>query len=83
MVNDCMEVFMDDFTPYGNNFDEALKNLEKFIEQCEQTHLSLSTKKCHIMMSEGIVPGNFISPAGIQVDPAKIKVIANIPTPRS
>ena len=30
MVNDCMEVFMDGFTPYGNSFDEALENLEKF-----------------------------------------------------
>ena len=29
MVNDCMEVFMDDFTPYGNSFDEALENLKK------------------------------------------------------
>ena len=25
MVNDCMEFLMDDFTPYGSNFDEALK----------------------------------------------------------
>ena len=33
-----------------------------------------------MMMSEGIVLGNFISAAAIQVDPAKIMVIANIPT---
>ena len=33
------------------------------------------------MMSEGVVLGNFISANGIQVDPAKIKVIKNIPTP--
>jgi hypothetical protein len=24
MVNDCKEIFMDDFTPYGTDFDEAL-----------------------------------------------------------
>ena len=36
-----------------------------------------------MMMSEGIVLRNFISVAGIQVDLAKIKVIANIPTPGS
>ena len=72
---------MDDFTPYGNSFDEALKNLKKFLEHCEHTHLFLSTEKCHMMVSEGIVLGNFISASGIHVDPTKIKVIANIPTP--
>ena len=34
-----------------------------------------------MMMSEGVVLGNFISVDGIQVDPSKIKVIKNIPTP--
>ena len=60
MVNDSMEVFMDDFTLYGNSFDEALENLENFLKHCEQTHLSLSTEKCHTMMSEGVVMGHFV-----------------------
>ena len=34
-----------------------------------------------MMMSEGVVLGHFISVDGIQVDPSKIKVIKNIPTP--
>jgi hypothetical protein len=34
-----------------------------------------------MMMSEGVVLGHFISYAGIQVDPAKIQVILDIPTP--
>jgi hypothetical protein len=33
-----------------------------------------------MMMSEGVVLGHFISYAGIQVDPAKIQVILDIPT---
>ena len=36
-----------------------------------------------MMMSEGIVLGNFISIVGIQVDPAKIKVILNILIPQT
>ena len=76
-----MESFMDDFTPYGRYFEEALKNLEKVLTRCEQTQLSLSTEKCHMMMSEGVVLGNFISTDDIQVHPSKIKVIENIPTP--
>ena len=72
---------MDEFTPYSSIFEEALKNLEKVLVRCEQTQLSLSTKKCHMMMSEGVVLGHFISADGIQVDPSKIRVIEKIPTP--
>ena len=71
---------MDDFTPYGKDFEEALENLKKVLTRCEQTQISLSTEKFHMMMSEGLVLGHFISVDGIQVDPLKIKVIKNIPT---
>ena len=75
-----MEIFMDDFT-HGKYFEEALKNLEKVLTHCKHTQLSLSTENCHMMMSEGVVLGNFISADGIQGDPSKIKVIKNKPTP--
>ena len=80
LVNDSMEIFMDDFT-HGKYFEEALENLKKVLTRCEQTQPSLSNEKCHMMMSEGVVLGHFISANGIQVDPSKIKVIKNIPTP--
>ena len=70
-----------DFTPYGKYFEEALENLKKVLTCCEQTQLSLSTEKFYMMMSEGVVLGHFIFVNGIQVDPSKIKVIKNIPTP--
>jgi hypothetical protein len=83
MLNDSMEIFMDDFTPYGVSFQEALENLEKVLKRCIQAQLSLSTEKCHMMMSEGIVLGHVISSQGIQVDPSKIEVIKNLPTPKT
>ena len=81
MVNDSMDIFMDELTPYGSEFEEALKNLENVLTRCEHSQLSLRTEKCHMMMSEGVVLGHFISADGIQVDPSKIRVIENIPTP--
>ena len=83
MVNDSMDIFMDDFSPYGSDFEEALKNLQKVLTCGEQTQLSLSIEKCHMMMSEGVVLGHFISIDGIQVDPSKIRVIENIPNLRT
>ena len=35
------------------------------------------------MMRKGVVLGKFISANGIQVDPSKIRLIENIPTPRT
>ena len=66
---------------HGRDFEEALENLKKVLTRCEHTQLSLSTEKCHMMMSEGVVLGHYISANGIQVYPSKIKVIKNIPTP--
>jgi hypothetical protein len=43
LVNDSLDIYMDDFTPYGDTFDMALDNLEKVLKRCKQTHLSLST----------------------------------------
>jgi hypothetical protein len=74
---------MDDFTPYGVSFQEALENLEKVLKRCIQAQISLSTEKCHMMMNEGIVLGHFISSQGIQVDPSKIQVIKDLPTPKT
>ncbi|MGG6712949.1 UNVERIFIED_CONTAM: RNA-directed DNA polymerase, partial [Salmonella enterica subsp. enterica serovar Weltevreden] len=31
-----LEVFMDDFSLYGDSFDETLDNLEKFLARCEE-----------------------------------------------
>ena len=55
LLNDCLEIFMDEFTPYGDAFETTLVNLEKVLECCEQTNVALSTEKCHMMMTKGIV----------------------------
>lgn len=72
---------MDDFTTYGSKFEEALKNLKKFLQRCEDYNLSLNSEKCFMMMQEGIVLGHHICITGIQVDLAKIEVIQNLPAP--
>lgn len=83
MLNDSLEIFMDDFTTYGATFEDALQNLEKVLKRCIEAHLALSTENCHMMMNQGIVLSHFISFLGIQVDPAKIQVIQNLPIPKT
>eukprot|EP00253_Pinus_taeda_P035744 PITA_35744 len=83
VLDNLAEIFMDDFTPYGTAFEDALQNLEKVLKQCIEVHLALSTEKCHMMMNEGIVLGHYVSLLGIQVDPAKIQVILTLPIPKT
>ncbi|GJY26712.1 reverse transcriptase domain-containing protein [Tanacetum coccineum] len=71
MFQDFMEVFMDDFSNFGNSFDSCLNNLSMMLARCEETNLVLNWEKCHFMVREGIVLGHKISKAGIEVDKAK------------
>ncbi|GJV20189.1 reverse transcriptase domain-containing protein [Tanacetum coccineum] len=81
MYKDFMEVFMDDVFIFGNSFNSCLTNLSKMLARCEETNLVLNWEKFHFMVKEGIVLGHKISSAGIEVDKAKVDVIAKLPYP--
>nr|GEX67561.1 DNA-directed DNA polymerase [Tanacetum cinerariifolium] len=81
MIEQTMEVFMDDFSIFGNSFSTCLTNLEKMIKRCEDTKLAFNWEKNHFMVKEGIVLGHKMSKKGIEVDKAKIKVISKLPHP--
>nr|GEW52151.1 reverse transcriptase domain-containing protein [Tanacetum cinerariifolium] len=81
MVEKTMEVFMDDFYVFGNSFENCLSRLNKMLQRCEDTNLSLNWEKSHFMVKEGIVLGHKISKNEIEVDKAKIDVIAKLPHP--
>ncbi|XP_042756631.1 uncharacterized protein LOC111896324 [Lactuca sativa] len=54
-------VFMDDFTIYGNSFDECLSNLTKILQRCIDTDLVLNYDKCHLMVDKGLILGHIVS----------------------
>ncbi|GJX56379.1 reverse transcriptase domain-containing protein [Tanacetum coccineum] len=81
MIEKTMEVFMDDFSVFGDSFDSCLSNLEKMLKRCEDTNLVLNWEKCHFMCREGIVLGHKISKSRIEVDRAKVDVITKLPHP--
>ena len=83
LVEKIMEVFMDDFSVFGNSFSDCLRNLEQVLIRYEETNLVLNWEKCHFMCKEGIVLGHKVSHQGIQVDPAKVEVISKLPAPIS
>ena len=56
LVEEVMEIFMDDFSVYGSNFEDCLRNLETVLQRCQDKNLALNWEKCHFM-TEGIVLG--------------------------
>ncbi|GJW07061.1 reverse transcriptase domain-containing protein [Tanacetum coccineum] len=58
MIEKTMEVFMDDFSVFGDSFSTCLSHLEKMLKRCEDTNLSLNWEKSHFMVKEGIVLGH-------------------------
>nr|GEX30277.1 reverse transcriptase domain-containing protein [Tanacetum cinerariifolium] len=81
MVEKTMEVFMDDFLVFGNSFENCLSHLDKMLQRCEDTNLCLNWEKSHFMVKEGIVLGHKISKNRIEVDKAKVDVIAKLSHP--
>ncbi|GKE77629.1 reverse transcriptase domain-containing protein [Tanacetum coccineum] len=81
MIEETMEVFMDDFSVFGDSFSSCLSHLDKMLKRCEDTNLVLNWEKCHFMVKEGIVLGHKISKSGIEVDREKVDVIAKLPPP--
>ena len=83
MVEHFLEIFMDDFSVFGDSFDDCLTDLEKVLNKCEKKNLVLNWEKCHFIVKNAIVLGHIVSSKGIEVDKSKIKWIANLPTPKS
>ncbi|GJW59510.1 reverse transcriptase domain-containing protein, partial [Tanacetum coccineum] len=81
MIEETMEVFMDDFSLFGDSFSSCLSHLDKMLKRCEDANLILNWEKCHFMVKEGIFLGHKISKPGIEVDRAKVDVIAKLPPP--
>jgi hypothetical protein len=83
MVERFLEIFMDDFSVFGDSFDDCLTNLKKVLNRCEEKNLMLNWEKYHFVVTNDIVLGHIVSSTGIEVEKFKIELIANLPTPKS
>ncbi|GJV03825.1 reverse transcriptase domain-containing protein [Tanacetum coccineum] len=81
MIEKTMEIFMDDFLVFGNPFGNCLSRVDKMLKRCEDTNLCLNWENSHFMVKKDIVLGHKISKNEIEVDKAKVDVIAKLPHP--
>jgi len=83
MAEHFLEVFMDDFSIFGDSFEECPHHLNLVLKRCREKDLTLNWEKCHFMVRKGIVLGHIISKKGIEVDIAKVDLISNLPHPKN
>nr|GFA75039.1 reverse transcriptase domain-containing protein [Tanacetum cinerariifolium] len=67
--------------PFGLCNAPGTFQMYKMLQRCEDINLSLNWEKSHFMVKEGIVLGHKISKNEIEVDRAKVDVIAKLPHP--
>ena len=72
---------MDSFLVFSSSFDDCLANLTRVLQRCGEKNLTPNWKKCHFMVKKEIILGHVISHDGIEVNKAKINLIANLPPP--
>ncbi|KAM2340125.1 hypothetical protein ACFX1X_019632 [Malus domestica] len=82
-VEKIIEVFMDDFSVFGDSFYGCLDNLTIILKRCVETNLVLNWEKCHFMVRQGIVLGHIVSERGIEVVKSKIDLVHYLPSPTS
>nr|GEV28707.1 reverse transcriptase domain-containing protein [Tanacetum cinerariifolium] len=65
MIEKTMEVFMDDFSIFGNSFQSCLSHLDQMLKRCEDTNLCLNWEKSHFMVKEENLHQNVLDPKEI------------------
>ena len=51
LIEHILEIFMDDFSAFGDSYEGCLENLRGVLERCHEKNLVLNWEKCHFMVT--------------------------------
>ena len=83
MMHNEVEVYVDDMIVKSKEREGHIINLRKFFERINEYRLRLNPQKCTFGVTVGKLLGFLMSDRGIKVDPSKIRVILEMPPPKS
>nr|GEX19618.1 reverse transcriptase domain-containing protein [Tanacetum cinerariifolium] len=81
LIDIACEEYSQEVFGFLNSFRTCLSHSDKMLKRCEDTNLCLNMEKSHFMVKAGSVLSHKISKNGIEVDKAKVDVIAKLPHP--
>ena len=77
---DCL-VYIDDVLIWSKTFEEHLRKLEQVFQAFDKAGLSIKPRKCQICCKSVPYLGHLLIANGIQIDPARVKAIEEMPAP--
>lgn len=83
MIHREIEVYFDDMIAKSHIEEEHLVNLEKLFERLRKFKLRLNPNKCMFGVRSGKLLVFIVSQRDIEVDPEKVKVIHEMPPPKT
>nr|XP_027095990.1 uncharacterized protein LOC113715885 [Coffea arabica] len=82
MIHQEMEVYVDDIIIKSRKTKDHLIDLRKLFERLRKYNLKLNPAKCAFGAPARKLLGFIVSKKGIEIDPAKIKAIRDMPVPK-
>ena len=83
MIHHEIEVYVDDMIAISQTEEEHLDHLQKMFERLKKYKLRLNSNKCTFGVQSGKLLGFIVSKKGIEVGPAKVKEIQEMPANRT
>ena len=76
-------VYIDDLLVISSDFESHLKHLGLVFERLREANIKLKPSKCQFATQKVLYLGHIVSKHGVEVDPAKTKLISDFPTPKN
>nr|GEV57836.1 reverse transcriptase domain-containing protein [Tanacetum cinerariifolium] len=81
MIEKTIEVFMDDFSVFEDLFSSCLSHLDTMLQRCEDTNLVLNWENATLWSKRELSSAIRSPKKGLEIDRAKVDVIAKLPYP--
>ena len=83
MMHEEIKVYVDYMIAKSSDEEEHVEHLVKLFQRVRKYKLHLNPNKCTFVVRSGKFLGFIVSEKGIVVDPAKVKAIKEMPTPKT
>jgi len=83
LIGKCIMVYLDDIFIYSRTPEEHEQALRTVLQRLREKQLYCRQHKCHFNLPEVEFLGHIVGREGIKVDPRKVQIIKEWPTPKS
>ncbi|KAJ9525182.1 hypothetical protein QJQ45_020705, partial [Haematococcus lacustris] len=83
LINECVLVYIDDILVMSNTPEEHVQHLRQVLQLMRENKFYAKLAKCEFNKTQLAFLGHIVGSSGIAVDPTKVQVVREWPTPRN